>query len=150
MGIAFELSYANTIEVTPTLLEKTTVSDWSIICLTRTVLWGVRFLGYGHRTVNMGSIGRTPYLTDRTLRGTVGPGKCLTGSFGTAGTVFLTVYAICTLAKSVGRRRRALGPSSHNNARSTCFCLVFGSFSGANIMSQCTQNSVLGRSLKRK
>ena len=58
----------------------------------RTVLWGVRFLGYGHRTFNMGSIGRTPYRTDRTLAGTVGPGKYLTGSLGTVGTVFLTVY----------------------------------------------------------
>ena len=41
------------------LPEKTTVPDWSIICLVRTVLLGVRFLGYGRRTFNMGNIGRT-------------------------------------------------------------------------------------------
>ena len=60
---------------------KNTVSDRSMTSLVRNVLWEVRFRGYSHRILNMGSIGCIPYTvayepcSTRCFR----PGKLLTG-----------------------------------------------------------------------
>ena len=59
---------------TPPARKKTrcpTGADRSLSCLARTVLWGVRFPGYGHRKIITGNISRAPYLKGRTLPGMV-------------------------------------------------------------------------------
>ena len=93
------------------LLEKTTVSDWSIICLVRTVL--MLFSGYGHRTFSMGSIGCTPYLMDRTLPGAYGRTRKMIERFFWYGGYGFSDSVQCALAGRLLRPSRADDDGMH-------------------------------------